>query len=64
MITMTYAEFLNDITESVKKMGFEAEIRKIPHGSDAITIRSDIDDRYSPVIYPRHYYDDYNLEKN
>lgn len=59
---MTYTEFLNDITESVKKMGFEAEIRKFPHG-DAVTIRSDIDDRYSPVIYPQRYYDDYNLEK-
>ena len=59
---MTYTEFLNDITEPVKKMGFEAEIRNLPHG-DGVTIRSDIDDRYSPVIYPQRYYDDYNLEK-
>ena len=59
---MTYTEFLSDVIESIKKMGFEAEIRKFPHG-DAVTIRSDIDDRYSPVIYPQRYYDDYSLEK-
>ena len=59
---MVYTEFLKSVTESIEKMGFEIEIRKFPHGGDAVVIRSDIDDRYSPVIYPQYYYDHYDLK--